>query len=151
VGGRRAIDAGPLLDRASVTVRTWGLEGGRGLFEMEFSFGSAFPPWVNRVDFARSALASGIHNTGQYHVRSRPVCLPPSPELLTTGATAAAPAFYPRPAKRDDLHLRSTKTQGINCAESAWNLLAFCLSWFLSGGGLAKDSAGPARRRLPTA
>jgi hypothetical protein len=34
------------LDRASVTVRTWGLEGGRGLFEMEFSFGSAFPPWV---------------------------------------------------------------------------------------------------------
>jgi hypothetical protein len=44
------------LDRASVTVRTWGLEGGRGLFEMEFSFGSAFPPWVNRVVSAMSAL-----------------------------------------------------------------------------------------------
>jgi hypothetical protein len=42
---RRRI-AVPKLDRASVTVRTWGLEGGRGLFEMEFSFGSAFPPWV---------------------------------------------------------------------------------------------------------
>jgi hypothetical protein len=25
------------------------LEGGRGLFEMEFSFGSAFPPWVKSV------------------------------------------------------------------------------------------------------
>jgi hypothetical protein len=45
---RRRI-AVPKLDRASVTVRTWGLEGGRGLFEMEFSFGSAFPPWVNRA------------------------------------------------------------------------------------------------------
>jgi hypothetical protein len=42
---RRRI-AVPKLDRASVTVRTWGLEGGRGLFETEFSFGSAFPPWV---------------------------------------------------------------------------------------------------------
>jgi hypothetical protein len=43
-----------------------------------------------------------------------------------------------------------TKTRDINCAKSARNLLAFCLSWFLSDGGLAKDSAGPARRRPPT-
>jgi hypothetical protein len=40
---------------------------------------------------------------------------------------------------------------GINCAKSARNLLAFCLYWFLSDGGLAKDSAGPVRHRPPTA
>ena len=78
----------------------------------------------------------------------RSAWLLPAPKLLTTGATAAAPAFCPRP---DELHPRSTKTRGINCAKSARNLLAFCLSWFLSDGGLAKDSAGPARRRPPTA
>ncbi len=55
--------------------------------------------------------------------------------LNTDGASAADPA----------------KTRDINCAKSVRNLLAFCLSWFLSGGGLAKDSAGPARRRPPTA
>jgi hypothetical protein len=43
--------------------------------------------------------------------------------LQTTGATAAAPAFCPRPAKRHELHLRSTKTGDINCAKSARNLL----------------------------
>jgi len=106
---------------------------------------------VNRVDFATSALASAIHNTG--HSRpigtGLPVALPP--ELQTTGAAAAAPAFCPRPAKRHELHLRSTKTRHINCAKSTRKLLASCLSWFLSDGGLANDSAGPARRRQPTA
>jgi hypothetical protein len=34
--------------------------------------------WVNRVDFATSALASAVHNTGHYHVRLGPVCLAPS-------------------------------------------------------------------------
>jgi hypothetical protein len=34
--------------------------------------------WVIRVDIARSALSSAIHNTGHYHVRPRPVCLSPS-------------------------------------------------------------------------
>ena len=107
---------------------------------------------VNRVDFAMSALASAVHNTGHYHVRlGRSAWLLPAPELLTTGATAAAPAFCPRPAKRHELHLRSTKTRDINCVKSARNLLVFCLSWFLSDGDLAKDSAGPARRRPPTA
>src|SRR5882757_139183 len=33
---------------------------------------------VNRVDFATSALASAIHNTGHCHVRLGPVCLAPS-------------------------------------------------------------------------
>jgi hypothetical protein len=33
---------------------------------------------VIRVDIAMSALSSAIHNTGHYHVRPRPVCLPPS-------------------------------------------------------------------------
>src|SRR5712664_701693 len=74
-----------------------------------------------------------------------------APELQTTGAAAAAPAFCPRPAKRHELHLRSTKTRHINCAKSTRKLLASCLSWFLSDGGLANDSAGPARRRQPTA
>ena len=86
---------------------------------------------VNRVDFATSALASAIHNTGHHHVRLRPVCwLLPAPGLLTTGTAVAAPAFCPRPAKRHELHPRSTKTPDINCAKSARNLLAFCLSWF---------------------
>jgi len=39
-----------------------------------------------------------------------------------TGATAAAPAFCPRPAKGLELHLRSTKTRDINCAKSPRNL-----------------------------
>src|SRR5260221_3226684 len=62
-----------------------------------------------------------------------------APELQTTGAAAAAPAFCPRPAKRHELHLRSTKTRHINCAKSTRKLLASCLSWFLSDGGLAKS------------
>jgi len=33
---------------------------------------------VIRVDIAMSAAWSAIHNTGHYHVRLRPVCLPPS-------------------------------------------------------------------------
>jgi hypothetical protein len=33
---------------------------------------------VIRVDIAMSALSSAIHNTGHYHGRPRPVCLPPS-------------------------------------------------------------------------
>src|SRR5260221_10759915 len=80
-----------------------------------------------------------------------PACRLAAPELQTTGAAAAAPAFCPRPAKRHELHLRSTKTRHINCAKSTRKLLASCLSWFLSDGGLANDSAGPARRRQPTA
>ena len=32
----------------------------------------------NRVDFAMSALASAVHNTGHYHVRLGPFCLAPS-------------------------------------------------------------------------
>jgi hypothetical protein len=88
----------------------------------------------------------------QYRTLSRPIGTGlPGSFLRPTGATAAAPAFCPRPAKRHELHLRSTKTRDITCAKSARNLLAFCLSWFLSDGGLAKDSAGPARRRPPTA
>jgi hypothetical protein len=107
---------------------------------------------VNRADFAMSALASAIRNTDIVTSDwDRSAWRLPAPELLTTGATAAAPAFCPRPAKRHELHLPSTKTRDINCAKSSRNLLAFCLSWFLSDGGLAKDSAGPARRRPPTA
>jgi hypothetical protein len=34
--------------------------------------------WVIRVDIAMSAAWSAIHNTGHYHIRLRPVCLPPS-------------------------------------------------------------------------
>ena len=45
-----------------------------------------------------------------------PACRLAAPELQTTGAGAAAPAFCPRPAKRHELHLRSTKTRHINCA-----------------------------------
>src|SRR5262245_8542528 len=46
------------------------------------------PVWVNRVDFATSALASAIHNTGHSHVRlDRSAWLLPAPELQTTGST----------------------------------------------------------------
>jgi hypothetical protein len=63
---RRRI-AVPKLDRASVTVRTWGLKGGRGLFEMEFSFGSAFSAlgqnakYSERVDGFRCSPNNGHH------------------------------------------------------------------------------------------
>jgi hypothetical protein len=78
-----------------------------------------------------SALASAVHNTGYYHARLGSFGLVlPALELLTTGATAAAPAFCPRSAKRHEQHLRATKTQDIIRAKSARNLLAFCLSWF---------------------
>jgi hypothetical protein len=33
---------------------------------------------VIRVDIGVSVLSSAIHNTGHYHGRPRPVCLPPS-------------------------------------------------------------------------
>jgi hypothetical protein len=87
---------------------------------------------VNRLDFVTSALASRYP---EYRTLSRPggtrSAWPVSaPELLTTGATAAAPVFCPRPAKGHELHLQSTKTRDINCAKSARNLLAFCLSCF---------------------
>jgi hypothetical protein len=100
-------------------------------FATATSDASRRPLWINRVDFATSALASAIHNTGHYHVRSdRSAWLLPAPELQTTGATAAAPAFCPRSTRRRELHLRSTKTRDINCAKSVRNLLASCLSWF---------------------
>jgi hypothetical protein len=91
----------------------------------------------------------------QYRTLSRPIgiCLrgPFLRPNCTDRRTAAAPAFCPGPAKRHGLHLRSTKTRDINRAKSARTRLAFCFSWFLSDGVLAKDSAGPVRLRQPTA
>jgi hypothetical protein len=65
-------------------------------------------------------------------------CRVPVPKLQTTGAAVAASAFCPRSALRHELHQRSTRTQHINCAKSARNLLASCLSWFLSDGGFGE-------------
>jgi hypothetical protein len=41
------------------------------------------------VDIAMSALSSAIHNTGHYHVRLRPVCLPPSACRASRGGSQA--------------------------------------------------------------
>jgi hypothetical protein len=64
-------------------------------------------------DFATSALASAIHNTGHCHVRRDwSACLLPAAELQTTGATAAVPNV------RLD-HLRGADSQRVDGTKAA--------------------------------
>ena len=106
---------------------------------------------VIRVDIAMSALSSAIHNTGHYHGRPRPVCLPPSCiRSANNGHRRCSSGVLTLVDLANMTHVRPPKNWHTGCCESARELLPGRFAWFLSDRNLAKDSAGLAGRRPPT-
>jgi hypothetical protein len=109
--------------------------------------------WVIRVDIVMSALSSAIHKSGHYHVR-------PRPRLLAVFLCRSANNGHSRCSScvlaSLDLATREaravTKRFGIS---TATNLRRICCRGvglvFCSNRRLAKDFAGTARPRPPTA
>jgi hypothetical protein len=107
---------------------------------------------VIRVDIAMSAAWSAIHNTGHYHVRLRPVCLPPSCTRSANNGHSRRSSRIRASVDRATHDARScTRRVGI---PTATNLRGMCCQDAEPGfgliGSLAKDRAGSAERRPPT-
>src|SRR5215468_2018777 len=98
-----------------------------------------------------SALLSAIHNTGNYRVRARPVCLSPCCVRSASNGQNQSSSLRRGVARLANMmHLRSpTKlAQRLQyvCTETA----ARPLRLVFADRNLAKDGAGLARRRAPT-
>jgi hypothetical protein len=108
----------------------------------EFRLGLG-PVWVIRGDIAMSALSSAIHNTGHYHVRPRPVCLPPSCALsANNGHSRRSPCVLASVDLANMTHVRPPMTRHIDCNKLASDPRPGCWPGFLFDRSLAKDLAG---------